>query len=246
MMKRLLVTLGIIIGVLVLLVAGYLVFMSLQMRDMHTLETGQVTDHIYALKDSYVNAYVIGSADSGYILIDAGNKSKNIKAALASLNIDPARVKAIFLTHTDGDHVGAIPFFPAAEIFISRQEEQLINGKTSRFFVFGNKIDTKKYTLIDDDQLIRFPDLNIKCILSPGHTIGSMCYLVEDKYLFTGDVLKLVKGKAEEFHHFINMDSETDRESIDKLSRLKNVECIFTAHYGYSKDFGTAFKDWKK
>lgn len=245
MMKRILIALSIIIAALILFAAGYFLVMKHEMKKMHNVETGQITDHVYAIKDSYVNAYIIGS-DSSYILIDAGNKSETIKAALSTLNIDPAKVRAIFLTHSDADHVAAIPLFPLAQIFLSRQEEQMINGETSRFFVFGNKISRKDYKLLEDGQVINLPGLSVKGILSPGHTPGTMCYLVNEKYLFTGDALSLKDGKVAEFSKFISMDSKTDRKSIDRLSHLQGVEYIFTAHHGFSNDFGIAFKDWKE
>jgi len=246
MMKKALIIFGSVIAVLILFAAGYFLVMKHEMKKMHTVETGQVTDHIYALKDSFVNAYIIGSGDSGYVMIDAGNKIETIKAALSMLNIDPAKVKAVFLTHSDGDHVKALPLFPHAEVYLSRQEEQMINGETSRFFVFGNKISRKDYQLLDDGRVIDFPGITIKGILSPGHTPGAMCYLVNQKYLFTGDVLSLKNGKVDEFSKFINMDTKTDRKSIDRLSHLQGAEYIFTGHHGYSNDFEAAFKDWKE
>jgi len=106
----------------------------------------------------------------------------------------------------------------------------------------GNNLQQEAYNLLDDGQEIKYPGLTIKCILTPGHTPGSMSYLINGKYLFTGDVLKLINGKVEEFHHFINMDTENDIKSIDKLSRLTGVEYILTAHYGISSDFTGAFK----
>lgn len=122
-MKRILIALGILVAALILFAAGYFVVMKHEMKKMHTVETGQITDHIYALKDSYVNAYVKGSPDSGYILVDAGNDPEAIQQGLAALNIDASKIRAIFLTYSDGDHVDAIPAFHDAEIYLSRQEE---------------------------------------------------------------------------------------------------------------------------
>jgi hydroxyacylglutathione hydrolase len=243
-MKKVLVILGAVVAILIIFAAGYFMVMKSVLNKMTPMETGRITDNIFAIKNSYVNAFVIGS-DSGYVMIDAGNDPKTIQSALSKLNIDPDKVKAIFLTHSDADHVGAITLFPGADVYLSRQEEQLINGKTGRFFVFGNNIKTDKYILMNDEQLVHYPGIDVEGILSPGHTPGSMSYLVNGKYLFTGDVLKLVKGKVEEFHHFINMDTESDRKSIDRLSHLQGVEYIFTAHYGFTSDFSAAFKDWR-
>jgi hydroxyacylglutathione hydrolase len=242
-MKRILITIGIIMTALIIFAAGYFIMSKTVISKMTPLETGKITGNVYAIKDSFVNVYVIGS-DSGYIMIDAGNDPETIKQGLAALNIEAPGIKAIFLTHSDGDHVAAIPLFPDAEVYLSRLEEQLINGETGRFLIFGNNIKTDKYNLVDEGQVLQFPGISIKGIQSPGHTPGSMCYLVNDKYLFTGDVLSLKDGKVAEFSKFINMDTKTDRKSIDKLSRLGGVEYIFTSHYGVSNDFGAAFKDW--
>lgn len=243
MIKKALISLAVTLGVLVILASAYFVMMKSVLNKMTPAETGLITDNIYAIKDSYVNVFLVRS-DSGFIMIDAGNDIETIKEGLATLNIAVEDISAIFLTHSDGDHVASILVFPNAKVFLSRQEEQLLTGETSRFFVFGNKIKTDTYSLIDDGQSIQFPGLTIKGILSPGHTPGSMCYLVNDRYLFTGDVLKLINGKVEEFHHFINMDTETDIKSIKKLSQLENIDYIFTAHYGVNDDFDGAFTNW--
>ena len=72
-----------------------------------------------------------------------------------------------------------------------------------------------------------------------------MCYLVDGKYLFTGDVLSLKNGKVDEFSKYISMDTKADRKSIDRLSHLQGVEYIFTAHHGFTENFEEAFKEWK-
>jgi hypothetical protein len=40
------------------------------------------------------------------------------------------------------------------------------------------------------------------------------------------------------------MDKETHKRSILKLSKLGNIDYIFTAHHGMSNDFDFAFSDW--
>jgi glyoxylase-like metal-dependent hydrolase (beta-lactamase superfamily II) len=138
-----------------------------------------------------------------------------------------------------------VPLFPNAQVYLSRQEEQMINGKTSRFLIFGNHISRDDYQLIYDGQILNFAGATIKGILTPGHTPGTMCYLVDGKYLFTGDVVRLIDGKAVEFHQFINMDTPTGIKSIEKLSLLEGIEYVFTAHHGVSDDFEKAFESFR-
>jgi glyoxylase-like metal-dependent hydrolase (beta-lactamase superfamily II) len=70
-----------------------------------------------------------------------------------------------------------------------------------------------------------------------------MCYLVNDKYLFTGDALSLKNDKIDEFNNFFNMDSEMALKSIEKIKNLNNIDYIFTAHYGYSDNFQKAISE---
>ncbi len=83
-------------------------------------------------------------------------------------------------------------------------------------------------------------------IITPGHTPDSMCYLINNKYLFTGDALSIKAGKIDKFNEFFNMDTETATKSIEKITRIPVTEYIFSAHYGYSDDYKNAVKDWKK
>ena len=46
----------------------------------------------------------------------------------------------------------------------------------------------KEYNLIKDGDTLPFADGIIKCIHTPGHTKGGMCYLYKDA-IFTGDTL---------------------------------------------------------
>ncbi|MCP4584233.1 MAG: MBL fold metallo-hydrolase [candidate division Zixibacteria bacterium] len=244
-LKRTLQVSGIIVGVLALLVFGFMIKMKSEINKMTPLETQELFDNITSIKDTYVNMYLIKDDDK-YIAIDAGDKLDNIEDSFKKLKINPDKVTAVFLTHSDFDHVAAIELFENAAIYFSSQEEQMINGTTSRFVIVGNKIKTKAYQLLDDRQVINIGNTKIQGILIPGHTPGSMCYLINDKYLFTGDVLSLKDGKIERFNEMFIMDIETADKSLEKLIHFPDVEYIFTAHYGYSDDYKSAVGDWGK
>ena len=148
------------------------------------------------------------------------------------------------LTHSDGDHVAGISLFKNSVVYLSKQEEQLLNGEKSRFFIFGNKIDSEKYEFIKDQQVYTIAGIKIQGILTPGHTPGAMCYLINDTLLFTGDALRLNMGKVEKFYSLFNMNSETAALSIGKITRIPGVRYMFTAHNGYTHNFNDAVKDW--
>jgi hydroxyacylglutathione hydrolase len=241
--KRILTGLIVLIILLALLFVGYFLEARSIMKGMTTIETGEIVKDVFSVKDSFVNLFLVKNGDH-FIAVDAGNDKRVIEQELKKLKIDPGKIDAVLLTHTDGDHVAGICLFKNADIFISSQEEQLLNGKRSRFLLFGNKIDSKSYKLIEDQQTMSLEGIKIQGFLVPGHTPGSMCYLINDTLLFTGDALRLSKGRVEKFYSFFNMDSETAFHSIGKIIEIPGVQYIFTAHNGFTNNFTNAIKDW--
>jgi hydroxyacylglutathione hydrolase len=242
--KRILLVSGIVFGIIVLLLIGFMIMSKSEIDSMSPLETKEVIKNITSVKDKYVNMYLIKDEDS-YIAIDAGDDIEIIEQEFKKIKINPDKVTAVFLTHTDFDHVAAIGLFKNADIYLSKQEEQLINGETSRFYIIGNSLNTEDYTLLKDGQIINIGNTKIQGILIPGHTPGAMCYQVNDTSLFTGDVLSLQNGKIDKFNEMFNMDTETAIKSLDKLTNIPDVKHIFTAHHGYA-EFKSAIKNWKK
>lgn len=88
--------------------------------------------------------------------------------------------------------------------------------------------------------------MKIFSILTEGHTSGSMCFQVNDRYLFTGDILSLHDGKLGQSVKFFDLDHDMTTKSISKITNIPNVEYILTSHWGISKDYKNAVKDWEK
>jgi hydroxyacylglutathione hydrolase len=239
--KRIGIVFGVVVALMILVLGGFLLKLSLEMRQMSPSATDEISNGVYAVKDTFVNLFLIKGAN-GYIAIDAGNSPKLVMQEIQKLSIDPLKVVAVFLTHTDNDHVAALELLINAKIYISKAEEQMVNGKTPRFVVIKNK-KIAHYQLLDDHQTINFPGLKVRCIATPGHTPGSMSYIINDSYLFVGDTMSLKNGKADLFNEFFNMDSDTEKESIKKLGTLQNLKYIFTAHYGFTDDVSKTFNN---
>jgi len=243
--KRILQVTGILIGILIILSIVFYLKMNSIIKTMSAVKTGEVVEQVYAVKDGFVNMFLVKDSNQ-YLAIDAGNDVKNISAGLKELNIDPDKVAAVLLTHTDRDHVAALSLFKNAKIYISRPEEQMINGQKSKFLFFGNSLGGRAHINIDDQQVLQFAKRKVKGILTSGHTSGSMCYLIDDTYLFTGDILTLKKGKIAEPIKFFDMDHKTAVKAVSIITQLQGVKYIFTAHTGYTDDYQKAVKDWKE
>ena len=210
---------------------------------MTPVPSGPLNPEIVAVRDGFVNVYLVKNGDS-FIAFDAGNDCADVAKKMSLLKLDPQKVSAVFLTHTDRDHVAALGVFSRAKIYISAAEKQMIDGTTARSFGFSNHIPGS-FTTFEDGETVIVGSVSVRAILSPGHTPGSACYLVGGRWLFTGDTLSLRGGKAARFNDFFNMDSKREEDSIRMLARTVNPHMILTAHYGVTYDAAAAFGAWK-
>jgi hydroxyacylglutathione hydrolase len=242
--RRMLLIVGLLFVLFISLLGIRIYRIMSDMKKMTPFETGEIVAGVYAIRDSYVNLYLVKNA-GGYIAIDSGIQPEVIQRELKKVNVDASKVSAVFLTHGDSDHVGGLSVFQNAKFFLSNEEEQMIDGRTARFMVFKNK-PIPKHDRLDDSQTVEIEGLKVMAILTPGHTPGATCYLVDGRYLFTGDSMRLQDGKADIFGRAINMDSAAQFQSLRKLAKLRGVEYIFTGHFGYTASFDRAFGSFKE
>lgn len=236
-----------LLGIALLLVALLIIFAVVSAsakKKMTPAETGRLTDDVFAVKDRYVNMYLVRDGKD-YIAIDAGIKPGSIRGELRKLDIDPDRVKAVFLTHSDADHAGGLSLFKKAVVYMHEDEEQMINGETGRMLWIGNKIEARVYTMLDD-KTVRIGDLRIKPVPTPGHTAGLTCYRINDIYLFTGDAVSLNNGVIGLFPRYINKNARKARKSVNNIVGLDGVQYIFTGHHGYTADYAAAVSGYRK
>ncbi|MDH5659194.1 MAG: MBL fold metallo-hydrolase, partial [Nitrosopumilus sp.] len=86
---------------------------------------------------------------------------------------------------------------------------------------------------VSDGDKVAFGKSEIRVMHTPGHTQGSLSYVVDEKYVFTGDVLFVesigrpdLRDKAEEFAE------ELYNTLHNKLLRLPQQTLVFPTHHG--------------
>jgi hydroxyacylglutathione hydrolase len=208
--------------------------------------TGEILPDVFAIACRMVNFYLV-RGPGGFLAIDSGISTPQTPLELASLAIDPAQVVAVFLTHSDSDHTGGLAHFAKARLYLGADEEPLITGKVIRFRLGrrSNRPLDRPSVLLVDGQTVEEAGLSVQAIATPGHTLGSTSYLVAGKWLFTGDTIRLSRGRAIPFLRFINMDTATEVRSIRKLAELEGVELLATAHHGASRNYQAAMRAWR-
>lgn len=165
------------------------------MLSMKPATTGVVADtEIAAVNNGMNSLYFLPSTD-GYIAVDAGTNAEKAIQEMAALGIDPQDVKHVLLTHTDYDHVAALAHFPDAQIYMSEDELQMIDGTTKRNATQSNALPDgvaqDSLMLLQDGQELEIGGHRVVCVKAPGHTPGSMAYKLDDAYLFTGDAARV-------------------------------------------------------
>ena len=116
-------------------------------------------------------SYLIISKDEA-VVIDA-SLSPEVYISLANKN--HSTIKYVMDTHTHAD-------------YISRTRELAKTSNTKHIFIDIAQVDYD-YIKVKDRENIYFGNSVIKIIHTPGHTLDSVSYLLNNEYLFTGDTL---------------------------------------------------------
>lgn len=130
------------------------------------------------------NCYVICDEETmEAVILDPGGDSDYLISQIDKIG---AKVKYILLTHGHVDHVGGVVDLKKkynVPFYIHKADEEMIMMGAD---VFGDLPVADGY--IKEGDVIAFGNLKAKCIHTPGHTPGGVCFQIEDK-VFTGDTL---------------------------------------------------------
>jgi glyoxylase-like metal-dependent hydrolase (beta-lactamase superfamily II) len=150
------------------------------------LNTGRIDGRVACVREWVANIFFY-TKNGATIMIDAGYNYARLREKMGWLDIDPATIKHILITHQDTDHVGALErdgyhLLDAAKLYIGRVEDRYLTGEVRRKVIFGLytlpqvTIDNEK-VLLDGGDVFWIGDIKVEVILVPGHTWGHMVYI---------------------------------------------------------------------
>ena len=218
------------------------------------LNTGRIDERVACVREWVANIFFY-TKNGTTVMIDAGYNYARLQEKMGWLDIDPADIKHILITHQDTDHVGALEtdseqLFKDATVYIGEIENQYLTGETRRKVFHGlYKLPMVKTNnrrvLLKDGQTLQIGDIRIECLLVPGHTWGHMVYLIDDEYLFTGDTIWFGADGGYSFIATLAEDNALAVRSLEKLERnlrARNKRLkIITGHTGWTDDLDFAF-----
>lgn len=181
------------------------------------------------------NCYLL-STEKAAVVIDPGFNSFEVTNFLKNAK-DKERL--ILLTHGHFDHIGG------AEALRKDTDTKIAIGKLDNFALSDTHFNLSdifhaKLTpfsadiLLQDNDEISIGDLNFKVIHTPGHTVGGVCYLL-DNILFSGDTLFCKSiGRTD----FPAGSYNTLENSIKNLYNTLPQDTIILAGHGESTTIG--------
>ncbi len=138
---------------------------------------------------TYSNCYGI-LTEKAAIVIDPGKYTTEL---VEFLNSNADKVRLILITHAHYDHIGGalqLRKSTGVKIAIGKNEEFALSDcafNLSGRFTPAIPAFNADYT-IEDEEEFTVGDITVKAYETPGHTVGGMCYLIDD-CLFSGDML---------------------------------------------------------
>ena len=178
------------------------------------------------------NCYVLTDEETGLTaVVDPGFESGELDdAVLAAGN-----VRAILLTHAHFDHITGVAKLrglTGARIYLSAEELMFVADPSlnAADFFFGGGVPQFRvdYPLGDGDE-IGLGNLTIRVLRTPGHTVGSCCFLVGDA-LFAGDTLmKLSCGRTD-------LPTGSYPQILDSLQKLAKLPGDYHVYPGHGSE----------
>jgi hydroxyacylglutathione hydrolase len=154
------------------------------------------------------NVYLLsGGEELALVDAGAGPGEARILKNVRSLGYDPERIEHIYLTHAHADHAGGAASLSeklGAQVYLSELEREALENadeetlglsiaRRNGFYPDDYRLDPCKVDVpLRRDEKLRCGDLELAVMPTPGHSAGSVCFLVrieEGTALFAGDTV---------------------------------------------------------
>jgi glyoxylase-like metal-dependent hydrolase (beta-lactamase superfamily II) len=175
------------------------------------------------------NCYIVSGDNKNCVIIDPASDGNIITSEIEKLSFTPS---AILLTHGHFDHIYALPElckkYPNIKVYIHKDEVQYLRNTSLNLSpMFGeNFVYTGNVNTVNDGDTINEASITFSVMHTPGHTLGSCCYITVNS-VFSGDTLfASTIGRTD----FPMGDFEAILKSLDKIKKLDGDYNIYPGH----------------
>ena len=150
--------------------------------DIMRLVVGPIRTNCYLIKNKL---------SDGVIIVDPGGDEEVIENRMLAYHMKPV---AILLTHGHFDHIGAVNQLKSrfgVKVYAYQDEKEVLERPDINLSsMFERPMSIKADVYLRDNEEFELDGIKFKTIYTPGHTIGSCCFYIEnEKVLFSGDTL---------------------------------------------------------
>ena len=138
----------------------------------------------YVAGQTWVGSYLIDTGD-GLVLIDTAvaESTALLVESIHRAGFDPRVVKKILLSHAHVDHCGGAGIMAAltgAEVWMSREDLGFMHACPDETIDLDPRLHAMPFEpdeLYDPNEPVTLGDVAIRCVPTPGHTIGCTSFL---------------------------------------------------------------------
>ena len=149
----------------------------------------------YVSGQSWVGAYLIDTG-SGCILIDTAIPESLylLVDSIYQTGHKPSDIKMILLSHAHFDHIGgaaALQAMTGAPVYMSKEDTRFMAEYPDETIALDPDSRPQTFTpdcFYDDSTPVRLGDIEIRTLLTPGHTIGCTSFFWKETNPVSGDV----------------------------------------------------------
>lgn len=141
-------------------------------------------------------SYLVGWGESCVVVDPGFQRPGELDTFFRSLEERQLRLEAILLTHAHPDHIFGVTAilkrFPDTPVYMHPADKAILENSKQLFGRINLPLADVNFptTDISDGQILELAEHRIKVIATPGHSPGSVCYLIEDEAtIFSGDTL---------------------------------------------------------
>ncbi len=189
--------------------------------DIMRLVVGPIRTNCYLIKNKL---------SDGVIIVDPGGDEEVIENRMLAYHMKPV---AILLTHGHFDHIGAVNQLKSrfgVKVYAYKDEKEVLERPDINLSsMFEGPMSIKADVYLRDNEEFELDGIKFKTIYTPGHTIGSCCFYIEnEKVLFSGDTLFAYSHGRTDFP--TGSEGAIIRSITERLLKLESDVKVYPGH----------------
>ncbi len=173
------------------------------------------------------NCYVIYDDNGTAAIVDCDGRPGPLFRFIEANHLKPTH---ILLTHGHFDHIGAVPEVKEKYGCIvcagAKESRVLADPAINSSLYYGTPLSIQPDLLLEDGDTVQVGTMRFQVLFTPGHTEGSICYIVENNIISGDTLFQGSCGRTD----LPTGDWNTILQSLKRLKELDGEYLVFPGH----------------